>query len=291
MRNFIELDDYRISCSLPKEEVIRCRTSNKFNQRYYLYLPASLHENTPLMVSVHGISRNARSHVLSFAECAEHYGVAVLAPRFSRKHFPDFQRLGRERRGCRADLALQMMLDEVHRLSGLAIDRFSLFGHSGGGQFVHRYAMAYPEQVNAIAIGAAGWYTLPDPLNKYPYGIAPNNNLPELHFNAEQFLRIPAAVFVGERDCMRDATLRQSERVDQCQGRTRIERARNWVTAMQEAALEYGYDTNFLMDILPNCGHPFSQAVLYGGLAKQVFDFLFGKRTHAGSHYSKAIGI
>ena len=275
MRNIIEVEGNRDFHALPTGEVLRCRTSGELHQRYYLYLPDDFHKTTPLLVSVHGISRNARGHALRFADFAEHYGVALLVPRFNRRLFPDFQRLGREQRGLRADHALHAMLHEVSDLTGLDTQRIYMFGYSGGGQFTHRYAMAYPEQVVAIAIGAAGWYTLPDLQFKYPYGIAPNRRLPELRFNAEHFLRIPACAFVGEQDCKRDNALRQSSQIDALQGQTRLERARCWIASMREAALTYGYDTHYQMEVLPNSDHSFSRSVRFGGLGERVFRFLF----------------
>jgi pimeloyl-ACP methyl ester carboxylesterase len=38
-----------------------------------------------------------------------------------------------------------------------------LSGHSGGAQFVQRYALAHPERVAASVLSSAGWYTFPNP--------------------------------------------------------------------------------------------------------------------------------
>mgnify|MGYP002640863476 FL=1 len=75
-------------------------------QHYLLYVPKkSSVANMPIFVTVHGISRNAREHAKRFAPFAERYGVILIAPVFSQKRFPDYQRLGRKGKGERADIA------------------------------------------------------------------------------------------------------------------------------------------------------------------------------------------
>ena len=163
----------------------------------HLFLPDSLNPTTPLLVCVHGISRNAEEHLRGFAPIAAAHGVAVMAPVFAPVPFPDYQRLGRQGKGLRADIVLQSMLQRLARQVGLAADRIYLFGHSGGAQFVHRYAMAYPAQVARYVVSAAGWYTLPDPTLAYPFGTGTNAGLPGIAFDPPAFLRVPGAVLVG----------------------------------------------------------------------------------------------
>jgi pimeloyl-ACP methyl ester carboxylesterase len=110
----------------------------------------------------------AKDHALKFASFAERYGVVLVAPLFPKDRFGDYQRLGRNGRGERADQALNRILTEVGFLTGANIDKLYMFGYSGGGQFVHRYAMAYPQRTARIVVAAAGWYTFPDSAVNYP---------------------------------------------------------------------------------------------------------------------------
>lgn len=251
---------------------------------YFQYTPSRVTANTQVLVAVHGISRNAQKQARLFAEQAERYNVLIIAPLFDQTHYAGYQRLGLS--GQRADLALNQILDEVASKTQVNTQKFSLFGYSGGGQFVHRYAMAYPERVKAMAIGAAGWYTLPNPQKRYPYGIAPHPKLPDLTFNAEQFLRIPAYVLVGEEDTLRDDALRKSKKIDQQQGFNRFERGQRWILAMQHAAQQKGLNTPYQFIALPNANHSFTRSIKTGGMAKQVFTALFGKKTTQKSHFS-----
>jgi pimeloyl-ACP methyl ester carboxylesterase len=246
---------------------------------YYLYVPASCGEGAPLMVAIHGISCNAKSQVRQFAALAERYGVILAAPRFTAAQFPAYQRLG-VRRGAvcsRPDQALHALVEEVGMLTGARTDRLFLFGHSGGGQFVHRYAMAYPQKVQAVTMGAPGWYTFPDDRRRFPRGVATANAPQVGELCPEQFLQVPMAVFVGARDIYRDEALNTARCIDTQQGRNRLERGHRWIRAMRAAAGSRGYGTRFQFQQLEGCGHSFHECMLHGQMGQRVFEFLFGQ--------------
>lgn len=262
-----------MSAELPRAKVQKVELKGLLD--YYLYLPKNISESSRVLVSVHGISRNAKTHVQRFASLAEQYGVIVVAPYFSEHRFPDYQRLGRTGLGLRADKALDSVLSDVTRLTGVMTDQVYMFGFSGGAQFVHRYLMAYPDRVVSAALGAAGWYTFPDVSVRFPYGIKNNKRLPDLRFDPKQFLQVPVSVLVGAEDTERDDALRKSDRLDSTQGTTRVERAQRWVVSMSAAAKQYGLGTEYGFSILPNSDHSFSRSIKHGAMAERVFEFLF----------------
>jgi len=240
-----------IESGLETGKVLKRRLGGRLGQVYYLYIPRSAGRRPPLMVSIHGISRNARQHAKLLSSMAELYGVIVLAPLFSKKQFPDYQRLGRLRRGPRSDLALDRIVGEVLNLTRADTGRLHLFGYSGGGQFAHRYAMAHPERVASVVIGAAGWYTMPQSENSFPHGVGLCRDLPSLRFDSSRFLRVPMTVIVGDRDIDRDPGLNKSEKIDRMQGRNRIERAFNWAKIMNLMAKSRGMPEHFRVELLP----------------------------------------
>lgn len=245
-------------------------------QEYWLYVPTTGGENAPVFVTVHGISRNAEEHARRYAKWAERYGVVLVAPLYPRERFPDYQRLNCAGCGPRADVVLEQIVAEVGSDTGARTDRLYLFGFSGGGQFVHRFALLHPERVARVAVGAAGWYTLPDPALKFPLGIRPSREFARLAPDPDRFLAVPACVLVGERDVRLGSALRTSSKVVSWQGENRFERGRHWVEAMRAAADERGLGTEFCFEALPRAGHSFTQAMRRGGLGRRVFRFLFG---------------
>ncbi len=226
---------------------------------------------SPLLVAVHGISRNAEAHARAFHETARRCGWTVMAPLFDATRYPDYQRLGR--RGRRADLGLLAALADLEARRGRPVRRFSLFGFSGGAQFAHRFALAWPHLVDVLLLAAAGWYTMPDPDLRYPYGLAPCRRLPDLVFRLEPFLRRPIRVFVGSEDIERDETVRSGSRLDALQGTNRLERARRWCAALETAAHRRGLAVDVVLQLLPGAGHDFAACVdpARGRLVERIF--------------------
>ncbi|SHE23413.1 hypothetical protein [methanotrophic endosymbiont of Bathymodiolus puteoserpentis (Logatchev)] len=244
---------------------------------YHIYAPSYGAEGLPVLVAVHGISHRAKEQARAFSAYAEQYGFVVVAPLFGRKNFPAYQRLGISKQSvpCYSDIALNALLGELGKHTGALTQKVSLFGYSAGGQFVHRYAMAYPERVHAVVTGAAGWYTFPDVHKSFPRGVCNRSKLRTLELKPEQFLKIPMATLVGGEDNQNDSAFKRSASLDLQQGITRIERAERWVKAMQEMAIHYGFNTRYEHNIMPLCGHSFSDCVEYGNLPEKVVNFLF----------------
>ncbi len=260
----------------PRDRVVLRSASADPRLRYYVYWPSSAGPESPVLVAVHGVSRNAREHVRLLAERARRHGVLVMAPIFHRDIFPHYQRLGRKGVGLRSDQSLNRMLDDLGRFTGRRIGGINLFGYSGGGQFAHRYALAYPQRVVAMVITSPGWYTWPDPLRRFPHGLAPSVHLPDLRFDFERLLQIPICVLVGGRDTERDAQLRKGRRLDREQGRNRLERGRRWIRHLKREARERGLTTRFRFRELPNSSHDFVENVMHDQMDRHVFRFLFG---------------
>jgi pimeloyl-ACP methyl ester carboxylesterase len=261
--------------SLPEQQVFRRVLRHDPGQEYFVYIPSSGGHDAPICVCVHGLSRNPLRKVRLLSDQAEAYGVVLVAPHFAARQHPDFQRLGRAGRGERADLVLQGIVEEASWLTGVSSAQVYLLGHSGGAQFVHRYVMAHPQRVARAAVCSPGWYTLPDRKRRFPYGIRMTNRLPGVRFDPEEFLGVPITVVVGAKDTS-SQHVRHSARLDAQQGRTRVERARNWVAAMQQAARSYGIEPSLSLRIIPEAGHSFERAVVQHGLGEIVFEELFG---------------
>ncbi len=243
---------------------------------YYLAEPDGHVDKSRVLVCMHGISRNAREHAFIFSKFCNELGWVVVAPLFLPSSFPKYQRLGfaKNRRHPRPDLALNMILSEVEAKTRTSTDSLYMFGFSGGGQFVHRYCFAHPDRVAAAALGSPGWYTFPDGRTSFPRGMKVNPRTTDIALNEERALQIPIGVFVGTQDLDRDETLRSGTIIDKHQGLTRPARGRNWVSAMQAAAVRRGLGTNYEYHGLEGCGHSFTDCITNGQLDLKVIEFL-----------------
>jgi pimeloyl-ACP methyl ester carboxylesterase len=263
--------------SLPRGRILRRALRSDPTQDYLVYVPESAAPGAPVIVAVHGVSRNAHEQAVVFSSLCDARGAVLLVPIFTPDQHKDYQRLGRRGRGSRVDLLLHRFLSEVALLSGADVTRIRLFGFSGGAQFAHRYLMAHPHRVARAVVAASGWYTFPDRTKRYPHGLRVHRALEGVHFSPEQFLRVPVKVLVGDRD-VGSANLRNDPRLESEQGANRLERAERWVAAMRAAASAYGLRRRVSLTRVPGIDHSFTAFCERGSLVDLVDRSLFGRR-------------
>lgn len=255
---------------VPRGRIMERALESDSSQRYLLYVPSRGSRDASVFVTVHGISRNVQEHAERFAPYAEEHGLVLVAPFFTLERDHGYQWLGTGVSGRRSDETLDRILDEVAVTTGADVRKVFLFGFSGGAQFVHRYTLAHPGRVKCVVVGAAGWYTFPDRLHAYPYGLRASRESQGLRFDPRRFLRVPVTVLVGEADTG-DVHLRRTALVDRQQGTTRLERAQNWVAAMNRAARSLGLPPPANCERVPGIEHSFTQFMDEGGLGDKVF--------------------
>lgn len=234
----------------------------------YVYAPERRDAQAAPIVCVHGISRNALEHAMSFRACADAMGAPLIAPLFNRAAFRAYQTLG-QGHTLSALMAFEGLLQRLPAILGCSTARLNLFGFSGGAQFVHRFALARPRRVAAIAVAAAGWYTMPDPAAAFPYGCGGEDRP---FGDLDAFLSLPICVFVGEGDTEQDGALRRSALIDGAQGGNRVERARAFAAAINAAAASRGMPAPARFQILPGAGHSFAECVS-AGIAASTLSF------------------
>ncbi|HXP72811.1 MAG TPA: hypothetical protein VN823_01575 [Stellaceae bacterium] len=247
-------------------------------QQYCLFTPSTPRPRPPILVVVPGTSQSAADQVRSFVPLAEAAGTLVVAPVFARERFPHYQRLGRAGHGLRADRALDEILRDVRALNPGCADRTHFFGHSGGGQFVHRYVMARPNEVERYVVSAAGGYTLPDPHLNFPFGIRQSPDLPGFAPDPRAFLAVPGCVFGRAHGQHPGRGLSRMLRSDPEPGVARIDRGRRWAAVMNRKATSLGLSPPIQFSVLPVDGPVFGGTSRPSRLAAAAFDFLFRAR-------------
>lgn len=256
-------------------KVIKRRLEGMLPLDYYVYAPASGQRHDRVFISIHGISRNAEQQLHGFAAQAEAWGAVMIAPLFPASSFPSYQRLGTSAHEQRADLALDQVLQDAGAWLGITPRPLHIFGFSGGGQFLHRYAMFYPDRLAKMVLGAPGWYTFPDPERQYPLGLRSGGEWPHLRFTPRKFLQIPTLVLVGDEDDVRDEDLNTARRIESFQGLNRVERGQRWINAMRSLARAYNIPSDYRFETVPNASHAFESYLAYPPFGELVFRFLF----------------
>ena len=75
-------------------------------------------------------------------------------------------------RGLWSYSAIEPLFQDAIRRYGMVTTGYSLYGHSAGSQFVHRFLFHVPDAHVVRAVAAnAGWYTMPDLQVEWPYGL------------------------------------------------------------------------------------------------------------------------
>jgi pimeloyl-ACP methyl ester carboxylesterase len=101
----------------------------------------------------------------------------------------------------RYDDILLRIVDEVQmRYPRVNTGSFLLWGFSGGGQFVHRFAYLHPERLLGVAIGAPGTITLLDHESDFPHGISNFSAVFGVTVNLDALRRVPTLFLAGDAD-------------------------------------------------------------------------------------------
>jgi dienelactone hydrolase len=200
--------------------------------------------NDPVVFVMHGQQRNAEEYRDQWHELAMQHGFTLVVPEFSREAFPgsaaynlgnvrdgDGRRVTSERWSYHV---IEPLFDALNARFGLGAESYSIYGHSAGGQFVHRFLMHVPDARVSKAVAAnAGWYTLPDFSINWPYGLNGSGVSP---VGLVQALGSELTILLGDQDTDRTAeSLRQTAEAA-AQGPHRLARGYYFFAAGRRAA-------------------------------------------------------
>lgn len=227
------------------------------------YRPRVPATDAPVVFVMHGVKRDAEYYRDTWKEAAERFGFLLLCPEFPARTYPrKAYQLGNlvdeDRRPLPEEewtfKAIERLFDSVKEATGNVSERYSIYGHSAGGQFVHRLAMFLPEARYETAIAAnTGWYTMPTFSGKrFPYGLRRSGNSPQ---RIKKAFDRRLVVLLGERDTdAEDPHLRQSAGARK-QGANRLERGRAFYdTAIREAE-KLGVGLKWELRTVPEAAH------------------------------------
>ncbi len=243
---------------------------------YYFHCPAGRSPAEiaalPVVVLVHGISRNAVEHV---ARASRTPGLAeriLIAPLFEPALFGRYQQLDRVEGSERCDLALIALLDDLQS-RGVNTARVTMFGFSGGAQFAHRFALFHAERLAALSLVAAGWYTMPDSDAAWPMGVdTSGTEFPDARPSA--LLDLPIQLMVGRGDRLRGKSVRTSAELDAAQGRHRLARAQRFFAALRAMADAAGLPARVRLDLLAADRHAFGSYADRGQMLRTFANWL-----------------
>jgi hypothetical protein len=234
------------------------------NLEVRLFVPERMTGDTPVVIVMHGASRDAPRYFDNWSRAAEEQGFIVAVPHFTKADFRGSRRynLGHvfssddgERRaeGRWTFSAIEPLFDEVVARTGTRRTGYTLFGHSAGSQFVHRFLYFKADnRVERAILANAGWYTMPDPGVDFPYGIR-DTGIDEQ--DLRRVFAIDVIVLLGDSDVdTKDDTLRQTPEA-QLQGPHRFARGQTFYRVAQARARSLDAEFTWHMVFVPGAAH------------------------------------
>jgi poly(3-hydroxybutyrate) depolymerase len=242
----------------------------------WFQLPETVSSATPVVIVMHGVNRDASRYRDEWSGLARAKGFIVIVPEFGNADFPgslgyntgffaDADGAPRPRR-LWSFAAIEPLFDEVRRRFQTKVDRYTLYGHSAGAQFVHRFVMFMPEaRIDQAITANAGWYTMPDPAIAFPYG---TKDAPISQAVLASALAKPLTVLLGTADTdTADPDLRKTDAANR-QGPHRYARGQRFYAQGRDLAERMGTPFGWRIEFVPGVGH--TNALMAKAAARRV---------------------
>ncbi len=231
--------------------------------KVWTYQPQHHTAETPVVFIMHGTKRDGARYRNEWVDLAEQYHFIVVAPEFPKKDFPGSraynlgnvfdknQQLNPQSQWSFS--AIEPLFDEIKKLTNNQQNSYSIYGHSAGSQFVHRFLYFTPQARVTQALAAnAGWYTLADLSTAFPYGLE-STPLTTSHLAAAFNKNL--TVLLGTEDTnTQSKTLRRTPEA-LAQGPHRLARGQHYYSAAQKKAQTLNTRFNWQLKYAPGVGH------------------------------------
>lgn len=257
--------------------------------KVYYHKPKNFTPESRVLFVIPGTGRDGDEYRDAWKQASEKYSVLILSPKYEESSYPfEDYHLG----GVVDDINLMEVIEfidgsnkvflnedkleysleesasewlfhDFDRIFEAVVEslqsletRYDIFGHSAGGQILHRMALlSSSKKVDRIVAANAGFYTLPDVDARYPFGIN-GLNLTNEHM-ATAFSR-PLIVLAGELDNENETrgNILRSKTLNE-QGIHRLERAKYFFNYSKSKAVGIQADYHWSLNIVPNTGHDF----------------------------------
>lgn len=216
-----------------------------------------------MVIVLHGVARNGRDYRDYWAPHADTYGILPVAIEFPEAGFPEYlwynfgnlhTKNGEPNPSEQWTFGIPGRLFRALVAAGVTTaPSYGLFGHSAGGQFVHRMlSFGYREHV-AVAVSAnAGTYAMPDLDIDWPWGLGA---VPMDDDALRSWLGFPLTVMAGTADTRTTGRFFPKGPKSMRQGPHRHARAQSYVQTGRAAAERLGVDLRWRVLDVPDVGH------------------------------------
>ena len=211
----------------------------------------------------HGMMRNGDEYRDFWIDAADAHDLLIVAPTFPDEMFPETENYNNG-----------MVKDQSHRTTardswtyhvparvvGLLVSHgvmtegsARIFGHSAGGQFLHRMvSLVGMGPFRHVIAANAGWYSLPVLETEFPAGLGGVGLSKD---DLRRLLGSDLRIMAGQDDCHSSADNLPSAPEALAQGAGRLQRARTYHAAGRAAAEALGTPFAWQLTEVPNVDH------------------------------------
>ena len=219
--------------------------------------------SSPILFVFSGNNRNASEYRDAWISLANQYNILVFAPEFSTYYYPGseqymegniFNSSGQmNQENIWTYSIVEPLFEYIKNQIGSSENKYDIFGHSAGAQFVHRLVLFKSSTSLDRAVASnAGWYTVPDTSINYPYGIGNTNFSNE---DKENFFNQKLVIHLGENDNNpNDPSLRKTPEAN-AQGAHRLARGNHFYSESSIICNSQSMFFNWEKVQEPNVGH------------------------------------
>ena len=225
------------------------------------YRAPSHRPDRPVVLVQHGMGRNGDEYCEAWVPAADKHGLLIVAVTFPKASWPDALHYndghvlagdGTVRPREAWSQAIPGRVFALLRQGGVTTrDRAFLWGHSAGGQFVHRLMGTQPHApFEAAGPANAGWYTLPTLDRAYPEGLG---GIGLSLDDVVALLAYPMVIFAGDQDLLAENL--PAHPAAAAQGPTRFARAHHYLAQGLAEAARLGVPCAWRIVVVPGIGH------------------------------------
>ncbi|MGA9590196.1 MAG: hypothetical protein WBV11_10235 [Salegentibacter sp.] len=243
--------------------------SKRKSIKVWTYKPKNWKNEDKIIFVMHGGGRNADEYLGAWVEIAKENNFLIVAPEFANEFSKyttnDYQEGNlftffgvKNPKEEWAYTVVENIFDHIKSVNNITNEHYDIFGHSAGGQFVHRMIMLMPNSRIETAIAAnAGFYTFPDDKLEFPYGF--KNTGIDLKSDLQNAYKKRLIILLGELD--NDPSLGTFRTTDLAmeQGAYRLERGTNFYNANKELEDKNNWEFNWTIDTIKNVGHNYKK--------------------------------
>ena len=222
------------------------------------YRPKNWQNGDKIFVIFHGMDRHPEIFIKNLKKAADTKNFLLICPKFTKSKFPGnkYYNYGNAKNSDKNQWTYNIanrIIDDVKTRFGATKSKVIFFGHSAGGQFLHRYLfLADKIKADLVIAANAGTYLLPEENVNYPYGF---KNVAAGTKEMKRAYAQKTIILLGANDVSRTDRGFPQTPADDKQGLNRFERGKNFFNQSQKKARELKTKFNWQFATVPNVGH------------------------------------